>query len=194
MARALATSTVLALVSLLSITTSWAEGAPWSEIIAKIRSPAAFSVHAENKLSRHYRNTACLAFLLKKTKKEVGYLCSTRNEDFLRNFGVSAGPQGNPSENSFPRRNVSISSGVTSYPATPLELKSGATLYVAEVDCDLNNGAVYRPTGTCHVAIHYLRQGGILYSNFILEDHVGKKKWAKNDDIIALWESLPLAN
>ncbi|MEM5278487.1 hypothetical protein VSR17_26045 [Cupriavidus taiwanensis] len=186
-----ATASLLALLAFFSVIASSA-GQPLSpELISNIKPPAAFAFRQAKKLTRQYPGTTCLDFTLTKSKRKIGYLCSTQSEKFLRDFGVFSVPQGTSNWEFSQRREVSIASGISSYPAARLELKSGATIYAAEVDCDLKGGSVYRPTGTCHVAVRYLRHGGVLYGNFVLEDHASKAKVATKEEIIALWESLP---
>ncbi|MDQ0141437.1 hypothetical protein [Cupriavidus necator] len=191
MMKSRATASLLALFAFFSVTASSA-GQPLShELISNIKPPAAFAFRQAKNPTRQYPDTTCLDFTLTKSKRKIGYLCSTQSEKFLRDFGVFSVQKNTPNGKSSQRREVSIASGISSYPAARLELTSGATIYAAEVDCDLKGGSVYRPTGTCHVAVRYLRHGGVLYGNFVLEDHVRKATVATKEEIITLWESLP---
>ncbi|MBB2921023.1 hypothetical protein [Cupriavidus alkaliphilus] len=191
MMKSRATASLLVLFAFFLVAASSA-GHPLSpELIANIKPPAAFAFRHAKKLTRQYPDTTCLDFTLTKSKRKIGYLCSTQSEKFLQDFGVFSVPQGTSNGESSQRREVHIASGISSYPAARLELNSGATIYAAEVDCDLKGGSVYRPTGTCHVAVRYLRHGGVLYGNFVLEDHARKATVATEGEIFTLWESLP---
>jgi hypothetical protein len=59
----------------------------------------------------------------------------------------------------------------------------GKTLYTADIDCDEENGAIYRPTSTCSAAYWPLSDGGFIYTNMTIENHISNQQVLSKEDI-----------
>lgn len=83
--------------------------------------------------------------------------------------------------------------GMASYDMKPF-VPSLPPAYFARVDCDLENGTVYRATGTCHVAVLESQNGKTFYSHFVLHDHAQRKHGVSVAAIRLLWTQLIVAS
>lgn len=153
--------------------------------------PAAFALKRNDGLSSEYPDTRCVSFSLSASGENVGFLCSSTNGDWLHDYGIARDGGGSSAGGASLAETFTVATGMTSYRMEPVELeRSIGKIYGADVDCDRENGPVYRATATCHVAISLLPDGRFLYSIFLLKDHVSAKQEARKSDVISLWKSL----
>ena len=177
-----------------AVASAWACSITLAGLEGPVHAPPVFSVTEEAKISGRYANTECLSFQVENRSTPVGMLCSSTNLDFLSDFGLSS-ESGDiayavPADGA--QRTFSVATGIASYPLLPIRVDSH-TLYAADVDCDESNGAVYRATSTCNVAVMPLGSGRFLYGNFVLENHNDSSQGATEQDVLSLWKSLEIA-
>lgn len=121
-------------------------------------------------LGSHTADTRCWNVHLE--HQRVGVYCHSSHPAFLQPLGVSVTP--GPDEDARDWRHVDFATGASRYPGVPRLLK-GNTVVTAEVDCDLANGAVYRPTGTCLAAV-WRGTPQYYYAQLTLHDHTTGKQ------------------
>jgi hypothetical protein len=137
----------------------------------------------------NYVDTSCLNFALtREKKKRIGVLCSSTDSNFLNDMGVTYAKEQSSSFNKLPLK-LFVATGVSQYPME-LFIQGKSPVYATTVDCDEANKPVYRPTSSCHIAIHFLDEKKFLYSNFTLNNHVDRSKKTSIGDIKKLWQKL----
>lgn len=112
----------------------------------------------------------CQSFRTQIPKSPAGIACLANNAESLIDrgvyFQVTSAADG-PSE-------VTFSTGASEYEAKIIIIK-GVKLYYAVLDCDSENGPVYRPTSSCLSAVYRNNEGRFVYLNLVVEDHVNNK-------------------
>lgn len=139
----------------------------------------------------NYRNTECVDFSFKYSSEKIGFVCSSRDKDFIREMGITEYdllPKGSrPTER--PKSGLLVSTPMAQYEmrlfgSTKIEVNS------AVVDCDTVGEANYRATSSCHVAVSSLEAPEIIYSNFVVKYNAAKKRGILLGRIKEIWRLL----
>lgn len=147
---------------------------------------------SQNKvLASKYCDTECVDFSFKKSSEKVGFICTSRNKDFIRDMGITeydALPRGSrPIER--PKSGLLVSTPMAQYEMRsfgPIKIEVSA----AVVDCDTVGEANYRATSSCHVAVSSLDAQEVIYSNFVLKYDSTKKNGILRERIEEIWRQL----
>ena len=142
-------------------------------------------------MSSRYRETNCVELSRARTAEKLGFVCSTRDRQFVDDMGITLASALPLSA----RPTKAAASGlvvVTPMASYPMEgLKPGDEhVAAATVDCDTEVTEIYRATATCHVAVEYPADGTTTYSNLLQAVHVDPRKGLTNDQIIDIWKRL----
>jgi len=129
--------------------------------------PADFSIERKSIAPPSvYAKGKCYDFLL--LKQELGIFCGYEKPEFLSDLGISKEQVSKENEEYY------FATGMSRYVMKSSKIKDGL-LYEASVDCDEQDGSVYRPTSTCYVAIFFSKKyNGFIYANFILKNEMEK--------------------
>jgi hypothetical protein len=127
--------------------------------------------------SRHPA-TRCLSVIAQNNKK-AGLICRSRSSDFLIENGIDT--QNSP-DSVQSIKFVTISTSISLY-RMKKRIVGGKTLYTADIDCDEENGTIYRPTSTCSAAYWPLSDGGFIYTNMTIENHISNQQVLSKEDI-----------
>lgn len=138
-------------------------------------------------IEKRYENTRCVKFF--SINKDVGLLCSSSSNDFMKDFGIIIDDSGK--EVSAYGPHLKIATGLAVYDMKPAYV-SGRILYATETDCDEYNGPIYRATSTCHVAVMLLTNSEFIYSNFVIKNHIDSTVGIEAQDIEDFWRRLKL--
>jgi hypothetical protein len=184
----LAVSSLVLVLLCARATASGPEGGTKLDLLAS--APSDLRVTRNVALPSNYPNTECVDVSMKRSRVKVGFICSTTNKDFINDMGISAvgtPPSGSRPEDR-PGYGLTVSTPMGQHEMRPGNL--GAGVSSAEVDCDTVGAAIYRATATCHIAITPLESPQVVYSNFVLNDHVAKKRGISQERITGLWRLL----
>lgn len=102
---------------------------------------------------------------------EAGLVCRSQSSEFLLDNGIDVQVTSGPAE---ANRSVTVSTANSLYEMQERAL-GGRTVYTAEVDCDDQNDAAYRPTSTCSITYWPLRNGEFIYANITIENHTSRQ-------------------
>lgn len=125
-----------------------------------------------------YPTTACLR-VITRNNRDAGLICRSRSSEFLVDNGIGTGETPDPVRTS---NHVTVSTAISLYEMQET-IKDGRTLYTVDVDCDEQNGAIYRPTSTCNVTYWPLNDGEFIYANMTVENHVSKRQVLSKEEI-----------
>ena len=186
--RILVTSGVLALVSLTLV----ASATKSENGLQKLVTPSNDLRMTRNEvLAANYHDTECFDFSFKDSGKKIGFICSSRSKDFIREMGITeydALPKDSrPTER--PRSGLFVSTPMAQYEMRSFG-SSKTEVNSAVVDCDTVGEAVYRATSSCHVAVSALDAPEVIYSNFVLKYHTAKKRGIHQERIKEIWRQL----
>lgn len=159
--------------------------------LATLKFPTGFKASSNTTFSRNYQDTECLDISQERSEQKLGFICQTRDPQFLRELGIASYDSLNR-RNRPTRRPTSgflVSTPVKQYSMEPF-LADHQSVYGAAVDCDTSEGQIYRPTASCHVAIMQVDGDTTLYSNFVLEDHTTKRSVTSQARVRAVWNAL----
>lgn len=152
-----------------------------------IPSLAGIQMEKNSEIERRYENTRCVKFLA--MNKDIGLLCSSSSNDFMKDFGIIIDDEGKEVSSYVPH--LKIATGLAIYDMKPAYI-SGRILYATETDCDEYNGPIYRATSTCHVVVMPLNKSEFIYSNFVIKNHVDSSVGIATQDIEDFWRRLKL--
>lgn len=139
------------------------------------------------KIPEKYKNTKCLNFFKKNTKLYIGLFCSSSDSNFLQDFGFDSSNLIFDQKLDSLEKDIKISTGYSFYEMHPIQINKNI-LYTATVDCDTENGAIYRANSTCHVG-YMGKDGYFLYGNFVLGIETKNIRPILEKDIMNIWES-----
>jgi hypothetical protein len=142
-------------------------------------------------MASSYPGTECVDFSFKRSKVKVGFVCASKNGDFIKEMGVTdydALPAGSrPSER--PISGLLVATAMRQY-----EMRAFTTTEwgaaSAVVDCDTDGAANYRAASSCHIAVSPLAAQEVIYSNFVLTDHTSGKRGISERRIKEIWQLL----
>jgi hypothetical protein len=77
------------------------------------------------------------------------------------------------------------------YPMKKKSLRQGS-YYSATIDCDTENGPIYRASSTCSVAFMALKNKAYIYGSFIINDNVNNEVFIKESEVANLWEGVSI--
>lgn len=163
--------------------------------LKKIELPNGFLSVPEGVISKRYADTSCVNIAKSKTTKPVGFICTSSNREFVRDMGIRAGsaaPVASENDSASGSPLFSVSSAMSKYAMTNFASASKFDIYAARVDCDETNGAVYRPTSTCHIGFSSPNEHLFVYSNFVLKNHTNGAQKIHENDIRVIWSSFQL--
>lgn len=181
-----------ALICLLNIGTTHAKSsANLPKFATAMKVPSTLSISLQKTpYSKIYADTTCVDFTLFSTSKKIGFMCQTSDPKLLADVGVSDIDSNVTSILPLHlEQNLVVATVMSQYPMESFDIPQ-MTSYASIIDCDLNNGPVYRATGSCHVTIATTDNKKYFYSNFIIEDHVNRRVLISVDTIKKIWGSL----
>lgn len=186
--RILVTSGVLALVSLTSV----ASATKSENALYKLFVPSNDLRMTRNQvLESSYRDTECIDFSFKDSKDKIGFVCSSRNRNFIREMGITEydtlSKGSRPTER--PESGLFVSTPMAQYEMRSFGSSKNQVNF-AVVDCDTAGEANYRATSSCHVAVSSLDAPEVIYSNFVLKYHTAKKHGILQERIKEIWRQL----
>lgn len=148
-------------------------------------------------MAARYRETACVSLARPASAtapaQALGFVCRTRDPQFLEDMGItplSALPaSARPAQ--APASGLLVLTAMAAHPLVRLE-GVDAPVWAATVDCDLEAGAVYRATGSCHVGVLQGSDGTTIYGNLLVQAHAAPKAAAglQPAEIRGLWQGL----
>ncbi|WP_038488802.1 hypothetical protein [Collimonas arenae] len=119
----------------------------------------------------------CFDIFSKDEKEFIGQFCVYSNMADVRDQGIV--PYLDISESGRrddePKSGLVVTTGMSYYPMQEFKTKIGKG-YSADVDCDTENGPVYRANSTCQVAFISLEHDNFLYGNLVEKNNVTKNK------------------
>jgi hypothetical protein len=142
-------------------------------------------------LATSYPDTECVDFSFKKSKVKVGFVCTSKNNDFAREMGISeydALPEGSRPKYR-PKSGLLVATPMRQYDMRTFGSTANGVAS-AVVDCDTDGAAIYRATSSCHVAVSTLGEHEVIYSNFVLTYHGQNKRGISERRIKEIWQLL----
>jgi hypothetical protein len=132
----------------------------------------------------------CVRLISVTTHKYAGEICVSKNDKLFVNAGIV--PYESIPESS--RNSEKPSSGMvltTALSQYPLEKFIEKEMHVFSTisDCDEEDGAIYRATSSCHVAIANF-DNKFIYSYFVIKNNVTRQTNLTIDDIKYIWNSI----
>lgn len=125
-----------------------------------------------------YTETKCLR-VTAHSHRDAGLICRSRSNEFLIDNGIDAQDAPDSARTS---RSITISTPTSLYEMQE-KIIDGKTLYMTDIDCDEQNGAIYRPTSTCSVAYWPLNDGKFIYTNMTVENHASNQQVLSRKEI-----------
>jgi hypothetical protein len=141
-------------------------------------------------IASNYPGTECVDFSYKKSKVKVGFVCTSKNMDFVREMGISeydALPEGSRPKDR-PKSGLLVATPMRQYDMRTFGSTANGAAF-AIVDCDTDGAAIYRATSSCHVAVSPLREHEVIYSNFVVTYHTPKKRGISQRRIKEIWQT-----
>jgi hypothetical protein len=177
---------------LLAATCAFASGAAYrTDLSVELVGLEGLRIVRNEAFELNYPGTQCVDLWVATSSKKVGLVCRSRNRKFIEDMGISefsslpdvARPKKAPTSGlviatPMAQYNMSLMSGTQGQVAT------------AMVDCDLEAGAIYRATATCHVAVTPTSGEEVLYSNVVMKNHTGRQAGLTLVRIRDIWRHL----
>ena len=129
-----------------------------------------FRLEDHHALSNNYPGTKCWK-IATKSSDNAGVLCRSRNGDFLSDNGVD--------RDSSP---MTVSTATSVYEMKE-KMFRGKLVQLADVDCDDQDGAIYRPTSTCTVAYWQAEKEDFVYMNMTLTNHASQAEVLSREEV-----------
>ncbi|MBY0444856.1 MAG: hypothetical protein K2Q15_06565 [Burkholderiales bacterium] len=131
---------------------------------------------------------SCFDVKSKVGKKFIGEFCFLSRNNGLSSVGIV--PYGSipdiASRGEKPASDLVVTTGASYYPMERFDINfQGA--YAAKIDCDLDNGLIYRGTSTCHVGLSKLDNGNFLYGFLVMKQDASKKNVFFASDVKKIW-------
>jgi hypothetical protein len=130
---------------------------------------------------------------VEQTQEKVGLICESSDPEFAKEMGIvnfdTLPVRSRPPQR--PASGLVVTTPTKQYDMRQF-LKGSRIVYGAVVDCDTSEGAVYRATASCHVAVMQREDEKTVYSNFVLQNHVNKGPPMSTARIRDLWRRLVL--
>lgn len=130
----------------------------------------------------------CFDISAKKGGRFVGQFCGYTDKESIRDQGIvpySEIPVDDRRDDE-EKSELVVTTGMSYYPMRKFNVKIGEG-NAATVDCDVENGAVYRATSTCHVALVPLLRGQFLYGSLVVRNDVTKTELMSEKDVVDFW-------
>lgn len=142
-------------------------------------------------MASRYRDTECVELSRVKTAEKLGFVCRTRDRQFVDDMGITLASTLPPSSQPpvAPASGLVVVTPMSTYPMENLTAGDGR-IAAATVDCDIEGKEIYRATATCHVAVQDFAGSTTTYSNLLLQVHVGQRMGLTNGQIAEIWSRL----
>jgi hypothetical protein len=142
-------------------------------------------------LASNYPDTECIDFSLKKSSAKVGFVCASRNRQFIKEMGISEydGLPEASRQKDRPKSSLLVATPMRQYEMRTFG-SSADGVASAVVDCETEGVAIYRATSSCHVAVSRLGDHEVIYSNFVVTYHNLNKRGISLNRIKKVWQAL----
>jgi hypothetical protein len=161
--------------------------------LRELKPPLGMKLSANTAMPSNFRDTECFDISDEKTLEKVGLVCESSDPEFIKEMGIvsfdALPTRSRPAQR--PASGLLVATPMKQYDMRQF-IKGSGIAYGAVVDCDVSDGAVYRATASCHVAVMQREDGKTVYSNFVLQNHVDKKPPFSTARIRELWRPLAL--
>ena len=156
-----------------------------------LQAPRGLHLVRNDVLPGNYPGLECVDVVRNNTAEKLGFICVVKNNNFAQEMGVSAYDtlpiDGRPTPR--PPSGLVVATPMRQY-AMQSFIPGTAGVVSALVDCDTQDGPIYRATASCHVAITAPGREPTLYSNFIAANHITRKRGIPLASIRMLWRQL----
>jgi hypothetical protein len=161
--------------------------------LRELKPPVGMKLSANTAMPSNFRDTECLDISDENTREKVGFICESSDPEFIREMGIARfdtlPARSRPAQR--PESGLLVATPMKQYDMRRF-IEGSRIAYGAVVDCDASEGAVYRASASCHVAVMQREDGKTVYSNFVLQNHVNKKPPISTTRIRDLWRPLVL--
>lgn len=161
--------------------------------LRELKPPFGMKLSVNTTMSSNFRDTECMDISVEQTQEKAGLICESSDPEFAKEMGIvnfdtlPARSRTSPP----PASGLVVTTPTKQYDMRQF-LKGSRIAYGAVVDCDASEGAVYRATASCHVAVMQREGDKTVYSNFVLQNHVNRRPPMSTARIRDLWRRVVL--